>query len=71
MSMREIIRALIKESMYEIQFEDAFADELLSGISPEAIFNDPKEAHRFANEHIKNDIPELEGYMMTEYFPVN
>lgn len=71
MSMRELIRALIKESMYELRFEDAFADELLSGISPETTFNDPKEAKRFANEQLKKDIPELQGYALTEYLPIN
>ena len=71
MSMREIIRSLIKESMYELRFEDAFADELLNGISPDAIFADQRKAKKFAEENLKHDIPELQGYSMTEYFPIN
>lgn len=43
-----MIRALIRESMYELRFEDAFADELLNGISPETTFDNPKEAKAFA-----------------------
>lgn len=66
-----MIRALIRESMYELRFEDAFADELLNGISPETTFDNPKEAKAFANNTLKHDIPELEGYSMTEYFPIN
>lgn len=71
MSMREIIRTLIMESMYELRFEDAFADELLKGISPDTICASPQEAKRFAEENLKHDIPELQGYSMTEYFPIN
>lgn len=71
MSMRELIRSLIKESMYELRFEDAFADELLSSISPETTFKSIGEAKKFANQRLKVDIPELQGYALTEYLPIN
>ncbi len=71
MTMAEIIRALIRESVVELRLEDAYADELLSGISPETTFGNAREATQFANDHIKRDIPELQDYAMTEYFPIN
>lgn len=69
--MRDMIRALIRESMYELRFEDAFADELLNRVSPETIFDDSKAAKEFAEHTLKHDIPELKGYSMNEYFPIN
>lgn len=71
MDMNEIIRSMIEESINTMFLEDAFTDELLHGISPDAIIGDRAKAEQFAKQELVHDIPELKYYAFTEYLPIS